>query len=139
MPQSRWILLAGILAIAPSAPAGELAAPSVAKFLRVLATTTGQGRVACQDAEVAAELGKLGIALDPEARIAWAVGDKDVARQVQAGRLVVCGHVAQVGMGATIALVAEGGSPSVYIRPSNAVPSRVTIPDVVLKIGKVVK
>jgi hypothetical protein len=52
---------------------------------------------------------------------------------------VICGHVSQIPSGAAIAIVAEGGRPAIYVSSSNLATSKVSIPDAVLKVGKVVK
>jgi len=119
-------------------PGGEVAAPTLAKIIRIVASGNG-GKAACEDAEVSAELGKLGVSIDPEAKVVWAIADKDVARFAKQSKLVICGQVGQLGQGAAIAIVAEGGRPVIYLSPANATSSKANLPDALLKIGKVVK
>lgn len=129
--------MAGFFATALGA--SEVATPTLAKIIRVLAVTTGDSKVTCQDAELAAELVKVGIAVEDGARIVWALNDKDVQRWVKANRLVVCGQLSSLSQGAAIAVVLEGGRPAIYINAANAASARVAIPDAFLKFGKVVK
>jgi len=128
--------IALILVSATAVQAGEVAAPTIAKLIRIVAAS---GKVACPDPEVAAELGKLGLALDPEARIVWAITDKDVSHYAKQSKLVICGQVGQLAQGASLAIVAEGGRPAIYIHSANLAASKVSLPDAVIKIGKVVK
>ena len=135
----RLLLMALTLSLMQPLLAGEVAAPTVAKILRLIAANSGQTKIACQDPEVTAELSKLGIGQDHEAKVVWALNDGEVSKAVRASRMVICGQVSQIALGASIAIVAEGGYPVIYIKPSNAAASQVKIPDAVLKIGKVVK
>jgi len=139
MPNRRPLLLVLSLCLGQSLLAGEVAAPTVAKILRMIANNSGQAKIACQDAEVVAELTKLGVTQDHEAKVVWAINDGEVTKAVRANRMVICGQVSQIALGASIAIVAEGGYPVIYLKPSNATVSQVKIPDAVLKIGKVVK
>ena len=130
--------LIALLLVAPI-QAGEVAAPTIAKIIRIVASSGNNVKVACLDPEVAAELGKLGLSLDPEARIVWAISDQDVVRLAKQNKLVICGQLGQLAQGGAVAIVAEGGRPSIYIRPANVALSKVSLPDAVIKIGKVVK
>ena len=121
MFETRPWVLAAIIVLSPRAEAAELSAPVVAKFLRVIAI--GQGKVACEVNEVTLELAKAGVARDEGAKVVYATSDKDIARFARENRLVVCGQKDQLALGATIAVVAEGGSPVIYIKPSNAAAS----------------
>jgi len=112
----------------------------VAKTPRVVAACGGSaGRIACQDGEVAAELRRLGVTVDPKAPIVWATSDREVAQSATPGRLVVCGHPGLLAKGAALAITAEGGRPAIYIHPGHMASSGLTLPDSVVKISKVVK
>jgi hypothetical protein len=129
-----------ILSSAVAIRAGEVSAPTVAKILRIVATSSGSsGRISSLDPEVTAELTKLGVVLDPESPIVWAVSEKDIAKYVKQSKFVICGHVGLISQGACMAIVAEGGRPAIYFSPANASATKVAIPDTVVKIGKVVK
>jgi hypothetical protein len=120
--------------------AGEVSAPTLAKILRIVATSSGSnGRISCLDPEVTAELTKLGVALDAESPIIWVVSEKDVTKYAKQSKFVICGQVGLLAQGACMAIVAEGGRPAIYFSPTNASTTKVAIPDTVVKIGKVVK
>ena len=128
-----WVCLAATLA------AGELAPTTEAKFVRVITVASGGGKVECANKEIAGELTSLGLALDPEAKVAWADTDKDVVRLAKLGRLVICGNVDWLAQGAAVAIVAEGGRPSISISLRALANAGVSLPDAVLKISKVQK
>jgi hypothetical protein len=118
--------------------AGDLAAPTVAKFIRVIASSGG-GKAACRDRDVAAELATLGVAVDPESKVVWVSLEAEVGKLARMGRLVICGKLELLAAGASVALVAEGGRPTIYISAKNLAGTGVALSDSVLKISKVVK
>jgi len=134
-PCIRWflpVLCSSIL------HAGDLAAPTVAKFIRVIASSGG-GKAACRDKEVAAELATLGVPVDAESKVVWVTLEAEVGKLAKLGRLVVGGKLEMLAAGASVALVAEGGRPTIYVSAKNLAGTGVTLPDSVLKISKVVK
>jgi hypothetical protein len=133
----RWGKLLLLLGLSASLGAGELAPATAAKIIRVIVLGSGGSKVDCQNKEIAADLS--GVAIDPEAKVAWADTDKDVARLAKLGKLVVCGNLDWLGSGASVAVVSEGGRPSITISPRNLATSGVTLPDPIVKISKVVK
>jgi hypothetical protein len=119
--------------------AGDLAVPTVAKFIRVIASASGASKVACSDREVAGELASLGVQADPEAKVVWAGSERDAGRFAKLGRVVICGNIDWLNAGATIAIVAEGGRPALYISARNLAATGVAFPDTIMKISKVIK
>jgi hypothetical protein len=117
--------------------AGDLAAPTLAKFIRVLMQSTTLKAVACADKELAGELGNLGVALDPEAKLAWTENEKDIGHLARQGKLVICGNRAFLAAGASIAVINEGGRPAFYINIKNLAGTGITLPDNIMKIAKV--
>jgi len=128
-----WVLLSTCLL------GGDLAAPTTAKFIRVIVQASGGGKVGCADKEIAGELTGLGVATDPEAKVCWAGSDKDVIRFVGLRRLVICGNPDWLSQGASVAVTAEGGRPAIYLNLKNLGATGVTLPDSIVKISKVVK
>jgi hypothetical protein len=122
---------------AASMVAGDLPADVQAKFIKILASSANSaGKVACKDATVAAELGKIGISADAGSKVAWAGSDAEVASLKGAGKLVICGKLEWLPKGGSIAIIEEGGKPQIYLHMGNIAASGVTLSDAVLKIGK---
>jgi hypothetical protein len=136
-PQGLWLFLS--LCLSTNLFAGELAAPTVAKIIRVIAAASGSAKVGCADKEIAGELSGLGLATDPEAKVCWAGNEKEVVRLAGLHRLVLCGNQDWLGQGASVALTAEGGRPSIYLQMKNLGGTGITLPDSIVKISKVVK
>ena len=119
--------------------AAELAPPTVAKIIRVIAQASGVAKAACGDKEIAGELSGLGVGSDPDSKICWAASDKEVARFAAQHRLVICGNQDWLALGASVALTAEGGRPAIFLSVKNLGPTGITLPDSIVKISKVVK
>lgn len=118
--------------------AGEVAPSISARVLRVVVGSGGSdSRVACTDLEVASELKRLGVEIDPLARVAWASSEAELRALLQRGHLVVCGNPTFLSKGAGLVLALEGGRPVIYINYSNVKSSGVILSDSVLKIAKV--
>jgi hypothetical protein len=134
----RWIL--PVACLSATLPAADLAPPTVAKFVRlVVAAGGGVAKVHCPDKEIAAELRALGLVIDPEGAVVWAGSDRDAVKYGKLGKLVICGQRDFLASGASIALIAEGGRPAIYISPRNLGGTGFILPDSVLKLAKVVK
>jgi hypothetical protein len=117
--------------------AGDLPADTQAKFIKILASSAGSpGRVACTNMTLTMELMKQGVHRDPSAKVAWASSDSEVKSLKNAGKLVICPNKDWLSEGGSIAVVEEGGKPTVYLHMSNIAASGVTLSDTVLKIGK---
>ena len=133
----RPVLILPLLWCSGSLLAGDLAAPTLAKFLRVLVQATGVKGVACSDKELAGELANLGVALEPDSKLVWVDSDKDLQRLAHQGKAVVCGTRGLLAAGACVAVVAEGGRPVIYVNPKGIAAAGITLPDSVMKIAKV--
>ena len=118
---------------------GELAAPTVARFIRVIVFSTGGGEVACSDKEVAGELSALFVPIAKASKVVWVGSDQEVAKLGKLGKLVICGRVDLLAAGGAVAIVAEGGRPTIYVNTKNLAGSGLTLSDSVLKTCKVVK
>jgi len=132
----RKLWLAPALCACGHLCAGELGAPTTAKFIRMVLVGTGTKAVICADKEIAGELANLGVSVEAEAKVAWADQAADVARLAK-GRLVICGTKGLLNSGAALAVVAEGGHPVIYVNPKAGAGSGLTLPDNILKIAKV--
>jgi hypothetical protein len=119
--------------------AGDLAAPTVAKFIRVIASASGGSKVVCSDREIAGELTAINVPMEGDGKLVWATTEKDVTKFAKQGKLVICGSQDLLNAGAALAIVAEGGRPTIYISAKNLAASGITLSDSVMKIGKVVK
>ena len=135
----------GIISVLPLAClstgllAGDLAAPTAAKFIRVILQASGGGKVNCTDKEIVGALTDLGVGIDPESKVCWVGTDKEVARLAALKKLVICPNPDWIAMGASVAVTAEGGRPAIYISLKNLGANGVTLPDSIVKISKVVK
>ena len=120
-----------------SLSAGDLAVPTVAKFLRLILPATGARTVACTGKELSVELANLGVGLNPESKCAWVETDKELPHMVKDGRVVICGSRSMFAGGASMAVVAEGGRPVIYVNLKALSGLGVTLPDNIMKIAKV--
>ena len=135
--RSRCLLVIPLACVCGPLAAGDLAAPTLAKFIRVLLAGTATKGVACGDKELGGELANLGVATDPEAKVVWTDTEKDLARLARQGKLIICGTKALLAEGAAVALVAEGGHPAIYVNMKSLAASGLTLPDSIMKIVKV--
>jgi hypothetical protein len=119
--------------------AGELAAPTAAKIIRVIVQASGGGKVECGDKEIAGELSTLGVSVEQAAKTCWAGSEKEAARLAGQKKLVICGNPDWLTTGAAVAITAEGGRPAIYLSIKNLGAIGVTLPDSIVKISKVVK
>jgi hypothetical protein len=140
MPRPLRCLLIPLVCSVATLEAGEVAAQTVAKVIRIIATSSGgDGKVACHDLELSSELLKLGVRQDFGARIVWATSESDVVKYSKQNKMVICGQVSFLSQGASVAIVTEGGRPSIYVSPASVAASNMVLPDALLKIAKVVK
>lgn len=61
------VLLCGAL----PASANDMAAATLAKFIRIVLQSTGVPAIACANKEIAGELANLGVALAADSKVAW--------------------------------------------------------------------
>lgn len=118
---------------------GDLAAPTVARFIRVIAYSTGAGEVTCKDKEVAGALSALFVAVQEGSKVVWVGSDRDVAKFGKLGKLVICGRVDLLAAGGAVAIVAEGGRPTMYVHPKHLASSGLSLSESVLQTCKVVQ
>lgn len=136
MTSLRALALALPLLVAPL-QAGDLPPAMQAKFLSIITKSANSaGKVAIKDAAVMAELGANQMKADDGAPVAWANTEADVKAMKAAKKLVVCGKLELLPAGGSIAVVEEGGKPSIYLHMGNIAASGVTLADSILKIGK---
>jgi hypothetical protein len=133
----RYLIALPVLWAFVPAAAGDLAAPTLAKFIRVLVQSTGNKSIACTNKELATELESLGVGIDPLAKLVWVDSDKELARHAKGGRIVLCDSRALLAGGACLAVIAEGGRPAIYVSPRSLAAAGATLPDNIMKIAKV--
>ena len=136
MPR-RLLVSIPLCCVGLSLSAGDLAVPTVAKFLRLIHPATGARTVACADKELAGELANLGVGVNQESKCVWVASDKDLPHLVKDGRVVICGNRAMLAGGAAMAVVAEGGRPVIYLNIKALAGLGITLPDNIMKIAKV--
>ncbi|HJW72846.1 MAG TPA: YfiR/HmsC family protein [Geothrix sp.] len=119
--------------------AEDLAPPTLAKILKLVLTDAKEPSIACSDPLLKFELTKLGVRMDPEARIVWVRTPQEIAKFAGTSRLTICGQVSDLKNGVIVALVGEGGRGVFYINRANATSNKVTIPSALTQLGKVVQ
>ena len=115
--------------------AGELSPEVTGKFLKVIVSTSGQGKIACGDSAMKAALENLGVTVDPTASIIWCTSPMDAKMQKSNGKLVVVGR-RDLGPFACIIIEEEGGRPKLILNTNNIRSSKVTLSDALMKIGE---
>jgi hypothetical protein len=115
--------------------AGELTPEVTGKFLKVIVSTSGQGKIACADAPVKAALENLGVTVDSTASIIWCTSPVDAKMQKNNGKMVVVGR-RDLGPFACIIIEEEGGRPKLILNTTNIRSSKVTLSDALMKIGE---
>jgi len=132
------VKMAGLVVlVSAQIAAGDLAPDMQAKFVKLLASSAGSaGKISCTSPALLAELGKLGVANDASASVAWASSEAEVKALKAAGKLVICGKLDWLPSGGSIAVVEEGGKPQIYLHMGNIAASKAVVSDTVLRIGK---
>ena len=126
-------LLVGFSALALQAT--ELSPEVTAKFLKVIATTSGQNRVACVDGSVKAALETQGIKVEASASVVWCTSAPEAKASKQQGKLVVVGR-RELSSLACILLEEDGGRPKLVLNTANIRSSRTPVGDALMKIGE---
>jgi len=117
--------------------AGDLPPEFQARFIKILIKSANlPAKIACTDAALLPELQKGGIEVNADVQIAWANNAADVKKYKGMGKLVICSQVALLAQGGAIAVVEEGGKPSIYLHKANLDASKVAMNDSIYKIGK---
>ena len=132
-------LLAGLLA----GPAWSQEVPPniEAKILKVLAASLegGTPSVYCRSFELKKDCILLGVPLNDGGSLVWVTNPADAKAAAQQGRLGICGSLDLLAAGAALAIVSEGGRPTIYVNPGNLARSQAKLSDSVMKIAKVAK
>lgn len=119
--------------------AEDLAPVTLAKIMKLVIADAKETSIACADPILKTELGKLGVAFDPESRIVWVKTPQEKAKFRGANRLTISGQVADLDAGIIVAMVGEGGRCVFYISKANADANKVTVPSAIVKLGKVIR
>lgn len=128
----RSPILPAVLLIALPGLAGEVPAPVSAKLVKIVTS----GKVACKDTEMAGELAKLGVTIDPGAKFAWAGSEGEVKSLKAAGKCVLGNKLEWLTSGATLVIILEADKPQMIIHAGNLAASGATLPDLVMKVSK---
>ena len=121
---------------AGASQAADLSPEVTAKFLKVIATTSGQTRVGCNDSAVKAALEAQGMPVDSGSAVVWCSSLSEARMQTRQGKLVVVGH-RELGATACIILVEEeGGRPKLILNTGNIRNTHLTLGDALMKIGE---
>lgn len=132
----RILSLSALLLLAGSLQA-QISPELRAKFIKVIATNASSaGRVAIKDPVLVKALEALGVTADDTAKVAYATTEAEVKALAGPGRLVVCPELELLPKGASIAIVEEGGRPTVYLHAGNLNASGVKVSAAILSIGK---
>jgi hypothetical protein len=119
--------------------AEDLAPVTLAKIMKLVLVDAKESSIACTDPMLRSELGKLGVAFDPESRVVWVKTPQEKARYRGSNRLTISGQVADLDAGIIVAMVGEGGRCVFYISKANADANKVTVPSAIVKLGKVIR
>jgi hypothetical protein len=107
-----------------------------AKFVKVLLTSTGQFGFACNDEALKKKLEEMGVSVGPGFKFAWGASEAEVRALKAQNRFIICPNVAWLRLGASLAVVDEGGKPQLYVHPENVKASGVNLPDNIAKIAR---
>jgi hypothetical protein len=118
--------------------AEDLAPATLAKILKLVLADARESSIACADPQLKLELGKLGVAIDPDARIVWVKTPQEKTRVRGSNRLSISGQVSDLSAGIIVAMVGEGGRCVFYVSKANADASKVSVPTAIIKLGKVI-
>lgn len=116
---------------------GDLPPEFQGRFVKILVKSANlPAKIACTDAALIPELQKGGLEIAADAQIAWANNAADVKKYKGMGKLVICSSVELLSAGGAIAVIEEGGKPSIYVHKANLQASGVTMSDSIFKIAK---
>jgi len=114
--------------------AGDLSPEQTAKFLKVIANSSGN-KVSCQDGPLKAALTALGVGVESGSPVVWCTGMGEAKMQKQMGKLVVVGHKDLMSV-ACVVLEEEDGHPKILLNTGNIRACHVTLGDALMKIGE---
>jgi len=136
-------ILAAAAAVALAAPP-RLSPHELSGFLKMISASVGEAnrnKIDCLDDRLASDLKKEGVAIDPSARVGYAESLVQVRTFAAVDKLVVCSDKSLLKDGAALAVVKEGGKPTLYLSGANlrkAKEAGITLSDTVVKIAQVV-
>lgn len=129
---TRTVLACLALVTAPLV-AGELPAPTTAKFVALISKGAGEnGKVQVKSPELAAELSKAGGEAS-SSRVAWASTVEEVRVLAMAKKCVITGDPRGLAVGASVAIYEEGGKVKIALNQKAIQASGVTLSDAILK------
>lgn len=128
------LALAALSLASSSLFAGELPAPTAAKFVALISRGAGEnGKVQVRNPEMAAELGKAGGEPSTAGRVAWASSNDEVRILAMARKCVVTGDPRALSIGAAVAIYEDGGKVKIALNQKAIQASGVTLSDAILK------
>ena len=107
-----------------------------AKFVKILLSSAGQFGFACNDPSLKAKLESMGVSVGPGFKYAWGSSEAEVRALKAQDRFIICPTVDWLKSGGCIAIVEEGGKPTLYIHVANTKASGVTVSDAISRIAK---
>lgn len=131
--KTTLVALLGMAALSVSA--GDLTTEAQAKFLKVIVSSSGVGKIACSDAALKSALEAQGVTVDAGAPIAWASNALEAKNLKTAGRLVISGRHELLNA-AGIVIEEQGGRPKILLNSANLNAAKVQVGDAILKIGE---
>lgn len=125
-----------MVAAAASVRAEGVPVPEAAKFLQILASSTGsEGRVACKELDMVFQLKRQDISVDAKANVAWSFTPDQTKFYAGQGKLVVCNSRKLFVDGGAIAFERIGGRLTIFIHQANLGRSGITLPDSFLRVA----
>lgn len=139
LPGRGWgaaALLLLLPALLPALQAEGVPVQEAAKYLLILAASAGsEGRVACKELDMVAQLKKQEISVDAKAQVAWSFTPEQTRFYAEQGKLVVCSSRKLFSEGGIIAFERVGGRLTVFVHRANLGRSGVILPDTFLKLA----
>ena len=133
----RTLVMLLVVGTALAVRADDLSPETIAKFLKVIVTSTGGNKIACSDPALKAAIEAAGLVVDSGAPIGWATNAMEAKNFKTFGRLVITGR-RELGGAAAILIQEEGGRPKILLNPNNLKGSKVQISDAILKMGQTI-
>jgi len=107
-----------------------------AKFVKILLSSSGQFGFACNEPGLKAKLESMGVSVGPGFKYAWGSSEAEVRALKAQDRFIICPAVEWLKAGGCIAIVEEGGKPTLYMHVANTKASGVTVSDAITKLAK---
>jgi hypothetical protein len=116
--------------------AQELPPETLAKFMKILLSSTGQFGFACADPAFKTKLEANGIAVSAGFKMAWAASEAEAKSLKAAGKLVIVPDLKWLKEGGSIAIVEEDGKPQIHLNMANVKASGMVLSDTIVKMAK---